>query len=115
MLITFNRMNQLYDGSVNMLEQTVTYCNTSDVSAYIFSAYAKVAIGISQCYLLACINGPRQCGSPIIIGEDYTQALVHFDNIQSSSSVNLQVYTECIGSSSDLLEVIIDNISLVTQ
>lgn len=108
-------MNKLYDGSVNMLEQTVSYCSNSSISSYIFSADAKVAIGISQCYLLACIDGPRQCGTPVIIGENYTQAVVDFDNVMGSTSVTLQVYTECIGKSDDLLEVIIDNISLVSQ
>lgn len=114
MLIAGHRLNQLYDGSVNMLEQIVPYCSNSSISSYTFSVYAKVAVGVSQCYLLACINGPRQCGLPIIIGPDYTQATMQFANVISSDEIKLQVYTECIGPSNDLLEVIIDNISLMT-
>jgi hypothetical protein len=113
MLTTYRRVNELYDGTVNMLEQTVTYCSTDSITAYDFTATAKMTQGTSQCYLMACINGPRQCGSPIIIGEDYTEAVVHFTSIEDSDSVKLQVYTECIGNSDDYLEVIIDNLSLV--
>lgn len=100
-----------------MIQQTVDLnCSTSDTTAsYTFSSFAKVAVGQSQCYLLACINGPRNCGTPVIIQDTYTEAVANFDNIQGSPTVELQVYTECIGPTDDVIEVIIDNLNFVTK
>jgi len=89
------RQEELYDGSLAAIEQTVTVCPKKK---YTIWAWAASSSKKDKCYLQVCDGISGKCSREATITRNGVSVSTHFHSAETQTSAQLQVYLICHGT-----------------